>query len=131
MPDAPKRLFTRPARRESRTRPELPRGKTAERGYDGDWRALRLDHLSREPLCRMCQQLGRVTAASMVDHITPIKGREDPLRLADSNLQSLCVPCHAIKTASDGSRAKCKKIVLQIGGADGGRLSQGGGGLKV
>ena len=36
-----------------------------------------------------------------VDHIVPFKGKDDPLRLDETNLQSLCRPCHATKTAAD------------------------------
>lgn len=36
----------------------------------------------------------------MVDHIIPIRQRPD-LRLAWRNLQSLCDPCHRVKTAAD------------------------------
>lgn len=55
-------------------------------------------HLYGEPLCRMCRAKGRVTEAKHVDHIIPIEqgGTDDP-----DNLQSLCISCHAEKTAKD------------------------------
>jgi 5-methylcytosine-specific restriction protein A len=41
----------------------------------------------------MCEQLGRVTAATVVDHKIPHKG--DPQLFWDeTNWQSLCAPCH-------------------------------------
>jgi 5-methylcytosine-specific restriction protein A len=46
-----------------------------------------------EPLCRMCQAQGRVTAASVVDHITPHK-KNLVLFSTYSNTQSLCTNCH-------------------------------------
>lgn len=51
------------------------------------WRALRAQHLSREPLCRSCGAKGRD-----VDHKVPINQggkRTDP-----NNLQTLCQSCH-------------------------------------
>lgn len=70
------------------------RGSSSSRGYDGAWRKLRAWHLSRHPLCVYCQQLGRVTPATVVDHIKPITGKNDPTRLDPTALQSLCAPCH-------------------------------------
>jgi len=78
---------------------DTTRGDRAERGYDGRWRRVRAMHLRSEPLCRMCQAAGRVTLATMVDHIVPI--RDGGERLDDDGLQSLCVDCHAAKTADD------------------------------
>ena len=47
--------------------------------------------------CRMCLMDGRIRRAAMVDHIESIAKRPD-LRLDDTNLQSLCWPCHNTKT---------------------------------
>lgn len=47
----------------------------------------------------MCKAKGRVTPATEVDHIVPL--RQGGARLDRSNLQSLCRPCHAQKTRSD------------------------------
>lgn len=41
----------------------------------------------------MCQQLGRTTAANVVDHIKPHRGDLE-LFYAPANLASLCAPCH-------------------------------------
>lgn len=41
----------------------------------------------------MCKQVGRVTAATVVDHIKPHRGDES-LFYDAANLQSLCKPCH-------------------------------------
>lgn len=73
--------------------PKHPRTSAASRGYDATWRRLREHMLRAEPLCRMCQALGRLTPATVVDHIVPI--REAPERRLDqSNLQCLCKGCH-------------------------------------
>lgn len=69
------------------------------RGYGADWRRARLAHLAIEPLCRFCTEAGRVTGATDVDHIEAFNGLDDPLRLDDNNLRSLCGPCHMSRTA--------------------------------
>lgn len=54
--------------------------------------------LSANPLCVHCQRDGRVTAAVHLDHIVPLwQGGPDTER----NLQGLCVPCHAAKSADE------------------------------
>jgi 5-methylcytosine-specific restriction protein A len=60
------------------------------------WLAVRAAHLQDEPLCRECRKVGRVMAATHVDHIIPrTAGGAD---YDESNLQSLCMPCHSAKT---------------------------------
>jgi 5-methylcytosine-specific restriction enzyme A len=75
------------------------RGSSSSRGYDRKWEKLRAWHLAREPLCRQCQIEGKVVAAFLVDHITPI--RQGGAVLDPANLQSLCVRCHNQKTARE------------------------------
>lgn len=70
------------------------------------WRAIRASVLRAEPLCRMCAQRGRTRAAGCVDHIDANPGNNDP-----TNLQPLCSPCHASKTArEDGGFGNRKKV---------------------
>lgn len=57
------------------------------------WRRLRLQQLRTEPLCRYCRTMGRVEAATVVDHVRPHRGERD-LAFDPDNLQSLCKPCH-------------------------------------
>ena len=66
------------------------------------WRALRALRLNIEPVCRNCKLQGRVTPANTADHIVPIRQGGAPLDL--NNTQSLCGPCHASKSALEGSR---------------------------
>ena len=66
----------------------------------GRWRRLRFRHLEREPLCRECARVGKVTPASDVDHIKPHKG-DFCLFFDENNLQSLCASCHSRKTAAE------------------------------
>lgn len=67
------------------------------------WRKLRKQVLAEEPLCRHCAAQGLVVPATEVDHINndPSDNRHDPSDRSKSNFQSLCRPCHSIKTMSD------------------------------
>ncbi|MFW8092273.1 HNH endonuclease, partial [Klebsiella pneumoniae] len=44
--------------------------------YGSKWDRERLIFLRAHPLCIMCQEQGRVTAATVVDHIIPHKLKE-------------------------------------------------------
>ena len=60
------------------------------------WRTFRADFLRRNPLCAMCQEHGRTTAATIVDHIRPHKG--DMALFWSGPFQALCKKCHDYKT---------------------------------
>jgi 5-methylcytosine-specific restriction endonuclease McrA len=64
------------------------------------WKVLRESFLSTYPLCKVCQQLGVIRVATIVDHITPHKGNSDLFFDAD-NLQSLCKRHHDKKTNAE------------------------------
>ncbi|SKB27041.1 HNH endonuclease signature motif containing protein [Sphingopyxis flava] len=52
---------------------------------------LRRRRLANEPLCRRCKERGRITAATVPDHIKPLAlGGED----VDENIRCLCDDCH-------------------------------------
>lgn len=54
--------------------------------------------LQDHPLCVECDKAGRITAATVPDHVVAlVNGGED----TEANLQSLCDECHRIKTAKD------------------------------
>ena len=74
-------------------------GSTA-RGYNYKWQKARERFLSDNPLCCYCERIGRVTAASVVDHKIPHRGDES-LFWNESNWQPLCKPCHDITKASN------------------------------
>lgn len=58
----------------------------------------RLRRLAQEPRCRHCLAKGRITAATVPDHIIPLsKGGTDD----DDNIQCLCDDCHDAKTTLD------------------------------
>jgi len=56
------------------------------------WRRFRLSFLAANPLCVYCKQRGRVTEATIVDHVVPHKG--DPVKFWAGPFQALCKPCH-------------------------------------
>lgn len=64
----------------------------------------RRQFLYSNPLCAECGRQGRVTAATVPDHITAlVNGGDD----TEENLQALCDECHRVKTAKDlGHRVK-------------------------
>lgn len=78
------------------------KGNRHHRGYGTKWQKLRNRIIERDKgLCQSCLADGMLTHAYAVDHITPkaLGGTDD-----ESNLQALCRPCHATKTAKEGAR---------------------------
>jgi hypothetical protein len=66
---------------------------TPHRWYTSASWVRRAKHQLRiEPLCRFCLEAGRVTAATIADHVEPHKGDINRFRLG--KLQSLCQHCH-------------------------------------
>ena len=57
------------------------------------WKARRELQLTLEPLCALCKQLGRLTPATVADHVVPHRGDHD--LFWNGALQSLCAPCHS------------------------------------
>lgn len=86
--------------REYRQRQDRERGTAHERGYDAKWRRARAAFLREHPLCRECEREGRITPATVVDHIRPHRGDQELFWSAD-NWQALCKPCHDRKTARE------------------------------
>ena len=70
-----------------------------ERGYDSKWVRLRARKLKANPFCEQCLEELAVEATE-VHHVRPFRFKRDPLRLAWSNLQSLCRACHTEATAT-------------------------------
>lgn len=77
-----------------------PRESAASRGYGAKWRKARLAHLQEHPLCAECHKTGRITPATVVDHITPHKGNMK-LFWDSNNWQALCASHHSQKTARE------------------------------
>ena len=63
------------------------------------WRRLSRAFLGRNPLCKMCEQIGRTRLAVLVDHIKPHKG-DEALFWDEDNWQGLC------KTDHDAAKAE-------------------------
>lgn len=59
--------------------------------YDRHWQKRRAEQLRKHPLCNFCVRHGKVTAATVADHIQPHRG--DAVLFAGP-LQSLCKHCH-------------------------------------
>ncbi len=75
------------------------RGSSHARGYNRNWRKVRVMVLNEEPLCRECLKEGKTTPANEVDHIDG-----DARNLSRENLQPLCKPCHSRKTVREQGR---------------------------
>ena len=64
------------------------------------WQSIRAAQLTAAPLCAACLTRGQVTQAQAVDHVFP--WRQIDLAAFKRNIfQSLCAPCHSVKTASE------------------------------
>lgn len=108
------------------------RGSAAAMGYDADWKRFRTWHMrecvrlsvDRAGLCgarlpgaplttdSLCAQQGLIVPARVLDHIRPIKGKDDPGRLDPTNTQWLCDgtmsrnACHDRKRAEESRRCR-------------------------
>jgi 5-methylcytosine-specific restriction protein A len=79
-------------------RPKDKRLPSHYKGYDHQWRRYRKRYLRINPLCVRCKEYEITNLATVVDHIEPINGANDPLFYLVSNHQALCRDCHAWKT---------------------------------
>ncbi|AGO56570.1 hypothetical protein SOD_c36120 [Serratia plymuthica 4Rx13] len=87
--------------------------------YGSKWQAERLVFLRANPLCVMCQQMGRIEAATVVDHIVPHRMKEaktpEEMKKAQhffwsrKNWQGLCKPHH------DSTKQRMEKTGKVIG----------------
>jgi 5-methylcytosine-specific restriction protein A len=78
------------------------RDKAARRMYaSGEWKKIRTRFLELHPLCERCRQEGRLTKATEVHHILPLRhgGTHD-----EKNLMALCKPCHSRISVETGDR---------------------------
>lgn len=75
------------------------RGTRQQRGYGRAWERIRAVVMQRDRgLCQPCLSVGRITAATEVDHIKgkAVGGGDD-----EANLQAICGACHRTKTAAE------------------------------
>lgn len=80
--------------------------------YTDAWQRLRKAKFARDPLCEYCP-LGRVTAATQVDHHKAISKGGDPW--AWWNLASACEKCHSRRTYHVD---RCGKERVPVRGCD-------------
>ena len=92
--------YCQPHRKAKRKQSDAQRGSASARGYTGAWRKARYHYLMSHPLCRTCEQDGRLSEATVVDHIVPHRGDKD-LFWDSSNWQPMCKHCHDVKTATE------------------------------
>ena len=71
--------------------------------YDSKWRKARARFLAAHPVCVMCEREGRLTPATVVDHVIPHRG-DKRLFWDESNWQPLCKPHHDRKTLQEDIR---------------------------
>ena len=64
------------------------------RGYNYEWQRERIEFLFDHPICVMCESLGVITLAKIVDHVTPHRGNAKLFWNRD-NWQALCATCHS------------------------------------
>ena len=79
---------------------QLDAKSTSEKGYTYRWNKARLRYLKVHPLCVRCQAKGKLTKATVVDHIIPHRG-DQKLFWDESNWQALCKSCHDRKTKTE------------------------------
>ena len=83
------------------------RESSSKRGYGSRWRVRSKLYLKANPLCVECNRKGKLTPATVVDHIKPHRGA--PLLMWDeTNWQALCKPCHDRKTGRQDSTPNYK-----------------------
>ena len=76
------------------------RKSSGQRGYTYRWDRLSQSWRKRNPLCVVCESNDKVTPVALVDHIVPTHVAPDRM-FDETNLQSLCRPCHKVKTDAD------------------------------
>ena len=102
MPSRPPSLKQRP-RRKAWTSTRKSR---QARGYGRAHELMRERVLIEELLCRPCEKQGRVTQATIADHIKPLAEGGTGDR---ENYQGICKPCHDAKTAAEAKRAQARR----------------------
>ncbi len=88
-------------KREQQCDHDRERPNSTARGYGRRWRKASKAFLAANPLCVFCERRGRVTAATVVDHIVPHRGNARAFWNRDQ-WQPLCKPCHdSVKQAQE------------------------------
>lgn len=82
-------------RRQTNAESDARRGSARERGYDTAWDKAANGFKRSHPLCLGCEAVGRLKAATLVDHIVPHKG-DQSLFWDKANWQPSCQPHHDV-----------------------------------
>ena len=80
------------AKQEARHYNKYARDPGTSKRYSGAWKKIRAAFLAAKPLCEMCRRDGRLTPATLVHHIRPLKESHDN---SPENLMPLCSSCHS------------------------------------
>jgi 5-methylcytosine-specific restriction protein A len=83
-------------------RPPETRGTSTQRGYSWRWGKFRRWVLSDRPLCECAEHCHQ--AATDVDHVLPVSGRDDPTFWEEWAVSALAHGCHSRKTGRDKTR---------------------------
>lgn len=88
---------------------EAARPSANQRGYTSRWQRFRLTYLAENPLCLLCRDAGKVTAATCIDHKDG-EGPNGKRGYDPKNLVSMCDSCHSRKTVErDGGLGRSKE----------------------
>ena len=82
------------------------------------WREVRADQLSRHPLCAMCLEHGRITAATICNHVDKDAKQTEEGFFAGP-FTSLCAQHHDSTQQRDERRIDSGKMPIQACGPDG------------
>ncbi len=77
------------------------------------WKRLRAAQLLAEPLCRTCKAEGKITIATVVDHVERHFG--DPTKFWHGELQSVCRDCHEGRKKLFEARGYARDVNAETG----------------
>ncbi|NEU68332.1 HNH endonuclease [Spirosoma agri] len=70
------------------------------------WKRTSKNHLRAHPFCVHCEAAGKLTVATITDHIRSINQGGEPWD--PENYNSLCLKCHQTKSAKERHQAKAQ-----------------------
>lgn len=82
------------------------------------WRAIRAAQLAAEPLCRTCKAQGRITPATVCNHVDK-RAKATVAGFFAGPFSSECQPCHDGVIQSDERRVEAGKLPWRACGSDG------------
>ena len=80
------------AKQDAREYARYRRDPETRKRYGRAWKRIRDRYIAAHPLCEQCQQHGRITPATEVHHIKPLRESNDN---SEENLRALCKGCHS------------------------------------